>query len=113
MTSRGWQGQIVGVLRALGRTLEMLQEGFGSESDSMWSAHETDSRGPDGEQTLGGKSEGEGTTWEVEGDGGLGRRGLTVDTEGLTASMAEEGLYKVPAGVCTQDVTAAASVEVS
>lgn len=39
--------------------------------------------------------------------------GLTVDTEGLTASMAEEGLYKVPAGVCTQDVTAAASVEVS
>ena len=43
----------MGVLRALGRTLEMLQEGFGSENDSMWSARETDRRGPDGEQTLG------------------------------------------------------------
>lgn len=36
-----------------------------------------------------------------------------MDTEGLTASTEEEGLCKVPAGVCTHDVTAAAGPEAS
>ena len=68
---------------------------------------ETDRRGSDGEQILGGKNAGEGTPWEVGDGGGLGRQGLAVDTGGLPASMEEEGPHKVQAGVCTHGVTAA------
>ena len=39
---KGRQGQVRGALRVLGRTLEKLLEGCGSESDRMWPAFDTD-----------------------------------------------------------------------
>ena len=67
---------------------------------------ETDRRGSDGEQTLGGKSTGEGTPWEVGDGGGLGRQGWQWAQEGCPLPRRRRALTGYGLA-CAQGVTAA------